>query len=135
MHSATLPLQFRAPVSGAVRMRPARRLRCNAAVLEVPAEFTKVRPQAAGQRRGERVPWRRQPGELPTLFPRPTEPPCFSPQITPIGDRVCVKVAVAETKTAGGILLPSEAQRKPTSGVPPPPTGLPGWHRLPPCLH
>ena len=38
-------------------------------------------------------------------------------QITPIGDRVCVKVAKAETKTAGGILLPTDAQRKPTSGA------------------
>ena len=39
-------------------------------------------------------------------------------QITPVGDRVCVKVAKAETKTAGGILLPTDAQRKPTSGAP-----------------
>lgn len=37
-------------------------------------------------------------------------------QLTPIGDRVCVKVAAAETKTSGGILLPSDSQRKPTSG-------------------
>jgi hypothetical protein len=65
---ATLPLQFRAPVSGAVRTRPARRLRCNAAVLEVPAEFTKVRPRTDGQRRGERRSWRRQPGGFRHFF-------------------------------------------------------------------
>ena len=40
-------------------------------------------------------------------------------QVTPINDRVCVKVAQAETKTRGGILLPSDSQRKPTSGAPP----------------
>lgn len=34
-----------------------------------------------------------------------------------MGDRVCVKVAAAETKTSGGILLPTDAQRKPTSGA------------------
>lgn len=38
-------------------------------------------------------------------------------QVQAVGEKVVVKVAAAETKTTGGILLPNEAQRKPTSGV------------------
>eukprot|EP00887_Chlorella_sp_A99_P006865 scaffold2.g6865.t1 len=37
-------------------------------------------------------------------------------QLTPVGDRVFVKVAEAEQKTTGGILLPSSAAKKPTQG-------------------
>ncbi len=37
-------------------------------------------------------------------------------QIAPKGDLVLVEVAKAETKTTGGVLLPSSAQKKPTSG-------------------
>lgn len=36
--------------------------------------------------------------------------------ISPRGDRVLVKVAAEETKTRGGILLPTSAIKKPTSG-------------------
>jgi hypothetical protein len=39
------------------------------------------------------------------------------PQIAPTGDRVLVKIAEAEKKTAGGIILAESAQRKPTSGT------------------
>lgn len=37
-------------------------------------------------------------------------------KISPRGDRVLVKVAEEETKTRGGILLPTSAIKKPTSG-------------------
>lgn len=43
-------------------------------------------------------------------------PISYLTQVTPIGQRVVVRVAAAETKTTGGIILPSEAQRKPTTG-------------------
>ncbi|TAD78564.1 MAG: co-chaperone GroES [Oscillatoriales cyanobacterium] len=36
--------------------------------------------------------------------------------VTPLGDRVLVKVAAAEEKTAGGILLPDNAKEKPQVG-------------------
>lgn len=36
--------------------------------------------------------------------------------VHPRGDRILVKAAPAEVKTRGGILLPTSAQRKPTSG-------------------
>ncbi|KAK9830007.1 hypothetical protein WJX72_009164 [[Myrmecia] bisecta] len=36
--------------------------------------------------------------------------------VSPIGDRVFVKVDVSEAKSVGGILLPSSAQTKPTQG-------------------
>ena len=38
-------------------------------------------------------------------------------QVKPKGDLVLAKVAEAEDKTTGGILLPDSAQQKPTSGV------------------
>ena len=38
-------------------------------------------------------------------------------QIDPRGDRVLVKVGEEETKTRGGILLPTSAIKKPTSGT------------------
>ena len=38
------------------------------------------------------------------------------PQVKPLGERVFVKVAPAEEQTQGGILLPGDAQQKPTSG-------------------
>ena len=37
-------------------------------------------------------------------------------QVTPKGDLVLCKVADAEDKTTGGVLLPESAQKKPTSG-------------------
>jgi hypothetical protein len=39
------------------------------------------------------------------------------PQVSPKGDLVLAKVADVENKTAGGILLPTAAQRRPTSGA------------------
>lgn len=36
--------------------------------------------------------------------------------VTPVGERVLVKVDVSEEKSIGGILLPSSAQKKPTQG-------------------
>nr|AAA27313.1 chaperonin [Synechococcus sp.] len=36
--------------------------------------------------------------------------------VTPLGDRVFVKVAEAEEKTAGGIILPDNAKEKPQVG-------------------
>ena len=36
--------------------------------------------------------------------------------VSPVGDRVFVKVEQAEEKTSSGILLPSSAQKKPTQG-------------------
>ncbi len=40
----------------------------------------------------------------------------IAPQIDPKGDRVLVKVSEQEEKTRGGILLPTSAQKRPTSG-------------------
>ena len=40
----------------------------------------------------------------------------FLMQIDPKGDLVLAKVAEAEEKTLGGVLLPDSAQKKPTSG-------------------
>ena len=36
--------------------------------------------------------------------------------VAPVGDRVLVKVDISEEKSLGGILLPSNAQKKPTQG-------------------
>ena len=36
--------------------------------------------------------------------------------VKPLGDRIFVKVSPAEEKTAGGILLPDNAQEKPQIG-------------------
>jgi chaperonin GroES len=36
--------------------------------------------------------------------------------VSPLGDRVFIKVSVAEEKTAGGILLPDGAKEKPQIG-------------------
>lgn len=36
--------------------------------------------------------------------------------IRPLGDKVVVKVVEAEEKTAGGIILPDSAKKKPTEG-------------------
>lgn len=36
--------------------------------------------------------------------------------MTPVGDRVYVKVNVSEEKSAGGLLLPVSSQKKPTQG-------------------
>lgn len=38
-------------------------------------------------------------------------------QVKPTGDLVLCKVAEAEQKTTGGIMLPTQAQRRPTSGM------------------
>ncbi len=37
--------------------------------------------------------------------------------ITPLHDRVIVKAAEAETKTAGGIIIPDTAKEKPQRGI------------------
>ena len=44
-------------------------------------------------------------------------PPTSMLQVTPKGQLVLAKAAEVETKTTGGILLPSTAQRAPTSGA------------------
>jgi chaperonin GroES len=38
-------------------------------------------------------------------------------KIQPLGDRVLVKPAEAETKTAGGIIIPDSAKEKPQRGT------------------
>lgn len=37
--------------------------------------------------------------------------------VTPLHDRVVIKAAVAETKTAGGIIIPDTAKEKPQRGT------------------
>lgn len=37
--------------------------------------------------------------------------------VKPLGDRVLVKAAEAETKTAAGIIIPDTAKEKPSKGV------------------
>ncbi|MFY8127961.1 MAG: co-chaperone GroES [Chitinophagaceae bacterium] len=37
--------------------------------------------------------------------------------VTPLHDRVIVKPAAAETKTAGGIIIPDTAKEKPQRGI------------------
>ncbi|HTI92825.1 MAG TPA: co-chaperone GroES [Puia sp.] len=39
------------------------------------------------------------------------------PQITPLHDRVVIKPAPAEEKTAGGIIIPDTAKEKPQRGT------------------
>jgi chaperonin GroES len=39
-----------------------------------------------------------------------------APKIVPLGERVVVRRAAAESKTAGGIVLPDSAQNKPQRG-------------------
>lgn len=46
-----------------------------------------------------------------------TASPAQVKTVTPVGDRVLVKAEEAESKTVGGILLPSSAQKRPTSGT------------------
>lgn len=38
-------------------------------------------------------------------------------KVTPLGDRILVKLVESETKTAGGILIPQTAQEKTQEGV------------------
>lgn len=38
------------------------------------------------------------------------------PKIKPLHDRVIVEAAIAETKTAGGIIIPDTAKEKPQQG-------------------
>jgi chaperonin GroES len=38
-------------------------------------------------------------------------------KVTPLGDRILVKMVEGETKTAGGILIPQTAQEKTQEGV------------------
>jgi len=37
-------------------------------------------------------------------------------KVTPLGDRILVKMVESETKTAGGILIPQTAQERPRKG-------------------
>ena len=41
----------------------------------------------------------------------------MSSKITPLSDRVLIKVSEAETKTASGIIIPENAQEKPQKGT------------------
>ena len=41
----------------------------------------------------------------------------MSINITPLADRVLIKVSEAETKTASGIIIPDNAQEKPQKGI------------------
>jgi len=41
----------------------------------------------------------------------------MSTNITPLADRVLIKVSEAETKTASGIIIPDNAQEKPQKGT------------------
>ena len=41
----------------------------------------------------------------------------MSSKITPLSDRVLIKVSEAETKTASGIIIPDNAQEKPPKGT------------------
>lgn len=47
---------------------------------------------------------------------RPSPPASTPPQLQPRGDYVLAAVAAAETKTTSGVMLPTSAQRAPTSG-------------------
>lgn len=49
------------------------------------------------------------------MFARATRPLCRS--LAPLGDRVLVRKAVKETKTAGGILLPTDKGKDPKEGT------------------
>lgn len=53
----------------------------------------------------------------PYPLPHPTNPTKKQfKAVKPVGDRVLVKVDEEETRTVGGVLLPSAAQSKPTAG-------------------
>mmetsp|Transcript_26255 Transcript_26255/g.44797 ORF Transcript_26255/g.44797 Transcript_26255/m.44797 type:complete len:108 (+) Transcript_26255:94-417(+) len=48
-------------------------------------------------------------------FARATRPLCRS--LAPLGDRILIRKAVKETKTAGGILLPTDNAKDPNEGT------------------
>ena len=75
-----------------------------AAAIELPNKFSKARGYIS------RYPRENQPGYSvgKTLL--------IFLQVSPKGDLVLCKVAEAEEQTTGGLLLPSSAQSKPTSG-------------------
>lgn len=85
-------------VAGAAPRRGAMIVRASA--LELPSEITKV---------GTHAQPRKPHFSLTISLPPP-------PQVTPKGDMILAKVAEMEDKTTGGILLPTAAQRRPTSG-------------------
>lgn len=102
--SARLPTQPRLTSRRAQHGAPSRGLRVRAAAIPVPAEFSKARG------------WR-TPGIPGSSFCSPYGiSNSIVSQVVPLGERVVVKVAAAETKTTGGILLPTDAQRRPTTG-------------------
>ena len=53
---------------------------------------------------------------LDLRYPAETVSTVIDPQVNPKGDLVLCKVAEAEEQNTGGLLLPTSAQTKPTSG-------------------
>jgi len=49
--------------------------------------------------------------------PKNTVTMATKPNVTPLHDRVIVKAAAAEEKTAGGIIIPDTAKEKPQRGI------------------
>jgi chaperonin GroES len=50
-------------------------------------------------------------------IPEPCKGGILNMKVTPLGDRILVKMVEMETKTAGGILIPQTAQEKTQEGV------------------
>lgn len=102
---------MRAAVAGPARaVLPARRRGALAvrAATALPAEVRTTRRAMHGSV------WAMQAAGAQCLTPLPN---LQVKTVTPVGDRVFVKAEEAESKTVGGILLPSSAQKRPTQGT------------------
>ena len=49
------------------------------------------------------------------MFLRATRP--LQKALAPLGDRILIRKSIAETKTAGGILLPTDSAKQPNEGT------------------
>ena len=136
--TVSAPVLKAAAAVSAGRARQARRsVAVRAAAFEMPAQYKKVRVRDKASPDPTRsatttsgFPPAKEPSEKASLVDKAkvsksssTHPradllhPVSPPQISPVGTQVLVKVAEAETTTAGGIILAESAQRKPTSGA------------------
>ena len=93
--------------------RTRRNLTIRAVVVEVPTQYSKVgRLSMAAQQLNLT-----RRGMQPCFIESLEDNLCGTMQVVPKGDLVLAKVAEAEDKTLGGVLLPDSAQKKPTSGA------------------
>ena len=105
------PLARRAVPEPSARRAPCARLKVGIAPHD--AHCSIPAPVGAGPRPGRR---RRRATAAAAAGRRPSEPSSPPPQLSPRGNYVLAAVAATETKTTTGVMLPTSAQRAPTSG-------------------